>query len=401
MLNLKQDFPQLQEQVNNQRLVYLDSAATSLKPKRVVEAISHFDMYEAANVHRGAHYFSDRATSKFEGARQKVASFLNADASEIVFTRGTTESINLVAESLSKFYFKSGDRILITRMEHHSNIVPWQLIAEEKGLQIDVVELLPTGEIDLASLEMHLKNRPKLLAITACSNALGVVNPIQKITEMAHKAGAIVLVDGAQSVTFESTDVKEIGCDFFVFSAHKMFGPFGLGVLFGKKEWLAKMPPYQGGGSMISKVTFKKTTFLDAPQKFEAGTPAISEVIGLGEAIDYVRSIGYQKIQDHKYEILAIALGELQEIEGIKIYGDSRMRTSIVSFNIEGAHASDVGQLLDKQGVAVRAGHHCAQPLMEWLKVTGTIRASFSIYNTAEDVTSLKNALLKAREMLL
>lgn len=399
---VRSEFPALTQKVHGKELVYLDSGATSLKPQVVIDRITKLYSYETSNVHRGAHYLGDVATQAFESARARVASFLNAPSSdEIIFVRGTTEGVNLVAQTWGIQNIKQGDVILLTEMEHHGNIVPWQILAEQVGAEVQAVGVLDNGELDMADLKNKLTPQVKLVAFTACSNVLGTVNDSKEITKLAHAVGAKVLIDGAQLVSQEPVNLQDIGCDFFVFSAHKMFGPFGFGAVFGKRELLEKMPPYQGGGSMISKVTFAKTTFNDIPYRFEAGTPHVEGAVGLHAAIDFIEGIGFANIHEYEMKLLKIATEKLLAIPDVKIFGTAAHKGPLISFNLTGAHHSDVGQILDREGVAVRAGHHCAQPLMARLGVPGTVRASFSVYNNESDIETFVQAVAKAREMLL
>lgn len=399
---VRNDFPALTQKVHGKDLIYLDSAATTLKPQAVVDRITKFYLYEASNVHRGAHTLSDLATGYFENARKRIAQFLGAGtAEEIVFVRGTTEGINLVAQTYGAMTLKAGDQILITEMEHHANIVAWQMLAEKTGAQVVAARVLDNGDLDLEDYKKKLTDKTKIVAFTACSNTLGTLTDMKLLTTLAHAAGAKVLIDGAQIVSQEAVNVQDIGCDFFVFSAHKLFGPFGFGVLYGKREILDTMPPYQGGGSMISQVTFAKTTYNDVPFRFEAGTPHVEGAIGLHAAIDYVENIGFAKIQEWEIALLKSATQKLLEIPDVQIVGLAPHKGPILSFNIKGAHHSDVGQILDQAGVAVRAGHHCTQPLMARLGIVGTARASFSVYNNQDDVEALAKAITKARELLL
>ena len=398
---IRSDFPALEQKIRGKDLIYLDSAATTLKPRMVADRLHHFYLYESSNVHRGAHYLSDKATEAFEGARQKVASFLGADsAEEIVFVRGTTEGLNLLASTLGK-KLEPGDEILLTEMEHHANIVPWQMLAKEKQLVIKFVKVTDSGELDLESVKSLLSKRTKIFSFTACSNTLGTVTDYVGLTKLAKAQGAIVIIDGDQIVSQEKIDVKNIDCDFFVFSAHKLFGPFGIGCVFGKASLWRDLAPYQGGGSMISEVTFNGVTFNDPPHRFEAGTPHIAGVVGFGAAIDYFTGLDLAAIKLHEAELLKVATEELSKISGLRIIGTARHKGPTVSFVIDGAHHSDIGQILDHQGVAVRAGHHCTQPLMSRLGIVGTVRASFSIYNTVDEVYALVGATKKAQEMLL
>lgn len=397
---VRAQFPALHEKVNGKDWIYLDSGATTLKPESVIQRIERFNRFEISNVHRGAHAVADKATVNFENARNAVARFLNAKThEEIIFTRGTTESINLVAFSYARTFLKEGDEILLTEMEHHGNIVPWQMAAEEKRAKIVPVRVLDNGELDMADFKAKLNARTKIVAVTACSNVLGTVNDIATIVAEAHKVGAKVLVDGAQIVSQEPVDVQALDCDFFAFSGHKLFAPFGIGVLYGKKELLEKMPPYQGGGSMISQVMFEKTTFNDVPFRFEAGTPNVEGAVGLHEALNFVTGLGFDKIKIHKKELLTAATEGLLKVPQIKIIGTAPNKGPILSFILEGSHHSDVGQILDQQGVAVRAGHHCTQPLMKRFGIAGTVRASFSIYNNMQDVESFLKGVKKAQEL--
>ncbi len=397
----KIDFPILTQKIHGKNLVYLDSAATALKPWPVIERLSHFYTYETSNVHRGAHFLADKATVAFEQTREKTAKFIGAaSAEEIIFTSGTTQALNLVAHSYGLKNIKAGDEILVSEMEHHANIVPWQMLCEKTAAKLVVAPVLETGDLDLESFKKLLNNKTKIVAITHCSNTLGTYNDIQNICQLAHAVDAIVVVDGAQAITTIPVDVQKLDADFYAFSGHKLFGPFGVGVLYGKKSLLQNMPPYQGGGSMIATVSFEKTTYNDVPYRFEAGTPAIAEVIGLGAAIDYVNNIGFDEIQDHEQTLLQLATRELLTIPGLKIIGTSKHKAPIVSFSIEGLHHSDVAQILDQEAVAVRAGHHCTMPLLKKFGVSGTVRASFSIFNQSTDIAALMKGLSKAKELL-
>ncbi|MEK6772606.1 MAG: SufS family cysteine desulfurase [Bdellovibrionota bacterium] len=387
--------------INGKKLVYLDSAATTLKPMVVVERMQRYYLYETANVHRGAHYLSDMGTENFENARTKIAGLLGAESSdEIVFVRGTTEALNLVAQSYGETFLKPNDEILITEMEHHANIVPWQMLAEKKGLKISWVKVTDSGELDLEDLAKKLTSKTKIFAVTACSNTLGTLNDIPRLSQMTHDVGAVIVVDAAQWVSQEKIDVKKWNIDFLAFSSHKLFGPTGIGALYGKKQLLDAMPPYQGGGNMIATVTFEKTTYNDVPFRFEAGTPHIAGAIGTAAAIDFFSKIDLGDIRTYELELLQKATEKLQSIEGIKILGTATKKAPILSFNLKGVHPSDVGLVLDQQGVAVRTGHHCTQPLMQRFDIPGTVRASFSIYNNLEDVDRLYQAVLKAKEFL-
>lgn len=398
---IREDFPALRQKVNGEPLVYLDSAASALKPRAVVDALAHFYSYEASNVHRGVHYLSAAATDSFEQGRRTVQSFLNASSEEeIVFTKGTTESINLVAQSWGRAHLNSGDEVLLSEMEHHSNLVPWHMLAEEKNLKIRYIPVTDQGELDLSSLDELLNKKTKLVSVTHCSNTLGTINPVEELIEKAHSVGAKVLVDAAQSVTMIPVDVQKLNCDFLAMSGHKLFGPYGIGVLFGKREILESMPPYQGGGSMISEVTLEKTTFNDPPFRFEAGTPHIAGVIGLAAALDYIEGIGMGNIMEYEKTLTAEALRQLKAVEGLRLIGDAEVRGPVFSFVIEGTHANDIGEILDQKGVAVRTGHHCTQPLMKRFSVPATVRASFSIYSSKEEISSLVGAIEKSKEML-
>lgn len=397
---VRAQFPALSQKVRGREWVYLDSAATALKPESVIKRVDQFNRYEISNVHRGAHAVADKATVNFENARNAVAAFLNAKThEEIVFTRGTTESINLVAHSLGRTLLQEGDEVLLTEMEHHGNIVPWQLAAQEKKARVVAARVLDNGELDMADFRLKLNAKTKIVAVTACSNVLGTVNNIAAIVAEAHKVGAKVLVDGAQIVSQEAVDVQALGCDFFVFSGHKLFAPFGIGILYGKKEILDQMPPYQGGGSMISSVSFDKTTFNEVPFRFEAGTPNVEGAIGLHAALEFIKTIGFEKIRAHKKSLLTAATEGLLQLPQVRVIGTAPGKGPILSFVLEGAHHSDVGQILDQQGVAVRAGHHCTQPLMKRFGITGTVRASFSIYNNMQDVESFLDGVKKAQEL--
>ena len=395
-----EDFPILRQTVHGKPLVYLDNAATTQKPQAVIDAICGFYSRDNANIHRGIHFLSERATQNYEATRRKAQRFLNAaDAREIVFVRGATEGINLVAQSFARPRLAPGDDLLITTMEHHSNIVPWQMVAEEKGARLRVAPINDRGELILEEFEQLLGPRTRLVAVTHISNALGTVNPVRRIVEMAHARNIPVLIDGAQAVPHTAVDVRELGCDFYVFSGHKVYGPTGIGVLYGKAALLESMPPYQGGGDMISSVTFEKTLYNELPHKFEAGTPHIDGVVGLGAALDYVQAIGIDKIAAHEGEVLCYATGAVSAIPGVKIIGTARRKAGVLSFVIEGVHPHDAGTILDQEGVAVRAGHHCAQPVMARFGVAATTRASFALYNTAADVDALVRGIHKVKEV--
>ncbi len=398
---IRADFPALTQKVRGKNLVYLDSAASALKPWPVIERISHFYTYETANVHRGAHYLADKATQAFEESREKVRQFLNASSiEEVIWTSGTTASLNLIAQSWARHNLKAQDEILVSEMEHHANIVPWQMVCEQTGAVLKTIPVTDSGELDWTQFEKLLSKQTKLVALTHCSNTLGTYVDIERAAKMAHSTGALISVDGAQVVSTRAVDVQKLDVDFYSFSGHKLFGPYGIGVLYGKKELLLKMPPIQGGGSMIANVSFEKTTYNDLPFKFEAGTPNIEGVIAMGPAIDYVKKIGFEKIQEIEHELLTYATDELKKIPGLRIIGEAKDKAPILSFSMEGLHHSDVSQILDQEGVAVRAGHHCTMPLCNRFHVTGTLRASFSVFNNKADVDALVKALIKAKEML-
>ncbi|GAE30284.1 cysteine desulfurase [Halalkalibacter hemicellulosilyticus] len=395
---IKQLFPILNQEVNGHPLVYLDSAATSQKPVQVIEALDRYYREYNSNVHRGVHTLGTHATDGYEGAREKVRSFINASSTaEIIFTRGTTTAINTVASSYGRSQLTEGDEIVITPMEHHSNIIPWQQVAKATGATLKYVKLHPDGTIDLDDLEEVLSTNTKIVSVMHVSNVLGVVNPVKEIAKMAHQKGAIMIVDGAQSAPHFKVDVQDLDCDFFAFSAHKMCGPTGIGVLYGKKELLEKMEPIEFGGEMIDFVGLQDSTWKELPWKFEGGTPIIAGAIGLGAAIDFLEEIGLDEIARHDHDLAQYAAERLTDIEGMAIYGP-KQRTGLVTFNIDDVHPHDVATVLDTEGIAVRAGHHCAQPLMKWLDVTATARASFYLYNTKEDIDALVAGLVKAKE---
>ncbi len=395
---LRKDFPAIDQIINGKRLAYLDSAATTLKPHMVADEVDLYYRKETSNVHRGLYWLSENATTKFEETRQKVAQLINApDKKQVIFTKGTTESVNLVAHSYARSFLQEGDEILLSQMEHHSNIVPWQLVAEEKKIVIKVIPINEKGEIIFEEYEKLLNSKVKLVSVAFISNALGTINPIKKMISSAHKVGAKFFIDAAQAINHIKIDVQDLDADFLAFSGHKMFGPTGVGVLFGKEELLNMMPPYQGGGDMIDVVTFEKTTFNNLPHKFEAGTPAIASVIGLSKAIDYINQIGFETIKQIEDELLTYATSKLLSIPGLKIYGTAEDKTSVISFGIEGIHPHDIASLIDKEGVAIRTGHHCTQPLMKFFKVPATCRASLSIYNNQDDIDQLYNGLVKVK----
>lgn len=399
---VRKDFPILHQQVNGQPLVYLDNAATTQKPESVIQAISDYYRFDNSNVHRGAHALADRATTSFEGARKKLAAFINAeDSAQIIWTRGTTEGINLVAASWGRTNLQAGDRILVSAMEHHSNIVPWQMIAAQMGATVEAIPVDSTGTIDLSALQQMLDEHVKMVAVGHVSNALGTVNPVIEITRLAHAAGALVLIDGAQAVGHWPVDMPSLDCDFYVFSAHKLFGPTGVGALYGKRELLEAMPPYQGGGEMIESVSFAGTTYNQLPYKFEAGTPNIAGVIGFGAAIDYLSALDRAGAARHEHALLEYARGKAQKVSGLRLIGTADHKVSVLSFVLDGIHPADLGTLLDQQGVAVRTGNHCAQPIMDQYGIPGTVRASFSFYNNFDDVDRLFAAIEKAKQFLV
>ena len=399
---VRKDFPILHQQVHGKPLVYLDNAATTQKPEAVIQAIVDYYRNDNSNVHRGAHALAERATDKFENARVKVAQLINAsEPREIIWTRGTSESINLVAFSWGRSQLKAGDRILVSAMEHHSNIVPWQMIAEQMGAVVEPIPVDNDGTLNLDALQGMLDERVRMVACGHVSNALGSINPIEQIIAMAHSVGALCLIDGAQAMSHLQVDVQALDCDFYVFSAHKMFGPTGVGILYGKAALLEAMPPYQGGGEMIETVSFDGTTWNQLPYKFEAGTPDIAGVIAFGAAVDYLQSIDRDAAEQHERELLEYAEAKARATPGITLVGTAARRTGVLSFLMEGTHPSDVGMLLDQQGVAVRTGNHCAQPIMDQLGIPGTVRASFCFYNTRADIDRLFEALVKAKQFLV
>jgi len=396
---IRADFPILKQEVYGKPLVYLDNGASAQKPRQVIDAMS--DVFENyySNVHRGVHWTSQRSTEAFEAAREKVQVFINAaSVNEIVFTRGATESINLVAATWGRKNLKAGDEVVLSHMEHHSNIVPWQLLRDELGIVLKIAPIDKGGNFLLDEYEALLSDKTKLVAVTHVSNALGTVVPVTDVIRLAHEKGALVLLDGCQAVPHAAIDVQALDVDFYVFSGHKLYGPTGIGVLWGREDLLNAMPPYQGGGDMISSVTFEKTTFMKTPHRFEAGTPAIAEAIGLGAAVDYVSGIGLENISAHEQGILQYATEKLLAIEGLTIIGTAREKASIISFSVDGIHPHDIGTFVDRAGVAVRVGHHCAQPVMEFFGVAATARASFGLYNTREEVDALADALEQTKE---
>src|ERR1044071_1141425 len=397
---IRKDFPVLETRVNGRPLVYLDNAASSQVPQMVIERGSQYLKYEHSNIHHGVHYLSMKATTAYEGAREKVKRFINArDVTECIFVRGTTEGINLVMHGYGRKFIGAGDEIVISAMEHHANIVPWQMLCEEKGAKLCVIPMNDAGELLLDEYETLLSDKTKLVAVGHVSNALGTVNPIKEMIESAHKYGVPVLIDGAQMAPHGLIDVQDLDTDFYAFSGHKMFAPTGSGVVYGKAALLEKMNPFQGGGDMIKSVTFEKTTYADLPNKLEAGTPAIASQIGLGAAIDYLHIIGREKAAAYEHELLRYATERISAIEGVRIIGTAREKLSVLSFTIDGVHPHDIGTILDQQGIAIRAGHHCAQPVMQHFKVPATARASFAFYNTKEEADSLVAAVQKVIEV--
>ena len=398
---IRKDFPILNREVNGQPLVYLDNAATSQTPQQVIDAIVDYYHRYNANIHRGVHSLSQEATDAYELARQKIQKHFNIGKThEVIFTSGTTHGINLVATGFTSF-LKKGDEIMVSAMEHHSNIVPWQMLCERTGATLKVIPMNLDGELIMEEYHRLLNDKTKLVFCNHVSNALGTINPIEEIIDAAHKVGAAVLIDGAQAAAHIKADLQALDVDFYTVSAHKMCGPTGVGVLYGKEEWLKKLPPYQGGGEMIAEVTFEKTTYADLPHKFEAGTPNICGGIAFGAALDYMENIGFDAIAQYEDELLQYATKQLLTIEGLRIYGTAKHKTSVISFNIEGIHPYDIGTILDKFGIAVRTGHHCAQPIMDFYKIPGTVRASFSFYNTQEEVDKLVEGVKRAKKMLL
>lgn len=397
---IRKDFPILKRKVNGYALVYFDNAATSQTPQQVIDSIVDYYSNYNANIHRGVHTLSQEATDKYETARKKIQTHFNAGKPhEIIFTSGTTHGINLVASGFASILQK-GDEILVSALEHHSNIVPWQMLCEKTGAVLKVIPMDQNGELLLDEYEKLLSEKTKIVTVNHVSNALGTVNPIKKIIDKAHSFGAAVLIDGAQAAPHIKADVQALDVDFYVASAHKMCGPTGVGMLYGKEEWLKKLPPYQGGGEMIATVTFEKTTYADLPHKFEAGTPNICGGIAFGAALDYMNAIGIEEIAKYEHQLLEYATKKLLEIEGIKIYGTAKDKTAVISFNIEGIHPYDIGTIIDKLGIAVRTGHHCTQPIMDYFKIPGTIRASFSFYNTPEEIDLFIAAVKRAKTML-
>ena len=397
---IRADFPILYQTVNGKPLVYFDNAATSQKPQVVIDAEANYYKEINANIHRGVHTLSQLATDAYEASRHKIQQHINAKFShEVLFTSGTTHGINLVANGFTNF-LKPGDEVMVSALEHHSNIVPWQMLCEKTGAKLVVIPMNETGELIRSEYERLLSDKTKIVTVNHISNALGTINPIQWMIEKAHEVGAAVLIDGAQATPHLKPDVQDLDCDFYVFSGHKICGPTGTGILYGKEEWLNKLPPYQGGGEMIASVSFEKTTYAELPHKFEAGTPNIAGGIVLGTAIDYLNEIGFENIAAYEHELLEYGTKRLLEIEGLKIYGTASQKTSVISFNLDGIHPYDVGTIIDKLGIAVRTGHHCAQPIMDFYQIPGTLRASFAFYNTKEEIDALVEAVKKAKLML-
>lgn len=397
---IRADFPILSQTVNGKPLVYFDNGATAQKPQVVIDAIAKYYDEINANIHRGVHTLSQLATDAYEASRGKIQKHINAKfPHEVLFTSGTTFGINLVANGFASI-LKAGDEVLVSALEHHSNIVPWQMLCEKTGAVLKVIPMDENGELILAEFDRLLSDKTRIVTVNHISNALGTINPIKYMIDKAHQFGAAVLIDGAQAVPHLKPDVQELDCDFYVFSGHKMCGPTGTGILYGKEDWLNKLPPYQGGGEMIKEVTFEKTTYAGLPHKFEAGTPNIAGGIVLGTAVDYLNGIGFENIQKQENELLEYATKKLLEIEGLKIYGTAREKASVISFNIEGIHPYDIGTIIDKKGIAVRTGHHCAQPIMNFFKIPGTIRASFAFYNTKKEIDVMVEAIKKAKIML-
>jgi cysteine desulfurase / selenocysteine lyase len=397
---VRADFPILSQRINGKPLVYLDNAATTQKPRAVIDAITRYYESDNANIHRGVHQLSQRATHDYEAARQLVCEFVHAASSnEIIFVRGATEGINLVAQAYGQANVREGDEILITAMEHHSNIVPWQILCQERGARLRVAPINEQGELVLEEFSCLLNPKTKVVAVAHVSNALGTINPVREIIELAHRQNAVVVVDGAQAAPHLSVDVQALDCDFYVFSGHKVYGPTGIGVLYGKAALLEAMPPYQGGGDMISSVTFEKTTYNKIPHKFEAGTPDISGVIGLGAAVSYVNQLGLERIALHEHDLLAYATSAVSAIPGIRLIGTAKEKAGVLSFVMDGIHPHDIGTILDQEGIAIRTGHHCAQPIMECFGIPATARASFGLYNTREEIDALVQGIYKVREV--
>lgn len=399
--SIRNDFPILHQKVSGYPLVYFDNAATSQKPQVVIDAISNYYKLYNSNIHRGLHYLSEKATAEYEAAREKCCAFINASSTnEINFTKGTTEGINLVASSYGRKFLQPGDEVIISAMEHHSNIVPWQMVCDERGATLRVIPIDDKGNLLLDEYKKLLNERTKIVSVVYVSNALGTVNPVKDIIKLAHEVGAVVMLDGAQAAPHMAVDVQDLDCDFYACSSHKIFGPTGMGILYGKERLLEQMNPYQGGGEMIKEVTFAKTTYNELPYKFEAGTPDICGGIAMGVAIDYINSIGYENIAQHEHDLLVYGTEVLSQIEGFKIIGQADEKASVISFLVDGIHPYDMGVLLDKQGIAIRTGHHCCQPLMDRFAIPGTCRASFAFYNTKEEIDKLAKGIEKVKTML-
>ena len=399
---IRQDFPILDEKISGKDLVYFDNAATTQKPSVVLDALANYYGHYNANIHRGIHFLAEKATSAFEASRKTMQTFLNAEfLEEIIFTYGTTDGINLVAQTYGRAFLKEGDEIIISTLEHHSNIVPWQMLCEEKGCVLRVIPIDDKGDLILEEYEKMLSEKTKFVSVIHVSNSLGTINDVKFIIEKAHKVGAKVLIDGAQATCHLAIDVQALDTDFYVFSAHKIFGPTGMGVLYGKKDILNAMPPYRGGGEMIKDVTFEKTTYNELPYKFEAGTPNIADVVAVKFAVDYINNLGKENIANYEHELLKYATEQLSEIDGLKIVGQAKEKISVISFVLDGIHPQDVGVILDQQGIAIRTGHHCTQPLMKRLGIVGTSRASFAVYNTTEEIDKLVKGIHKVKKMVL
>ncbi|HNR73767.1 MAG TPA: cysteine desulfurase [Cyclobacteriaceae bacterium] len=393
---IRSQFPILHQQVNGKPLIYFDNAATNQKPKQVIDALARYYENDNANIHRGIHTLAERATKAYEATRQAMQAFVHAKhEEEIIFTRGVTESINLVASSYGRAFLQAGDEVIISGLEHHSNIVPWQLICEERKAILKVIPVTEIGELDLDAYKKLLSAKTKVVAVNHASNSLGTINPVKKIIELAHQVGAVVLIDGAQAAAHLPIDVQELDCDFYCISSHKMYGPTGTGILYGKKDLLEKMPPYMGGGEMIKEVTFAKTTYNDLPYKFEAGTPNIGDVIALNEAVNFIHALGKENIAAYEHDLLVYAAARLSSIQGVRLIGTAKEKVSVQSFVIDGIHHFDIGQMLDARGIAVRTGHHCTQPLMDRLGIEGTVRASFSVYNTKAEIDQLAEGVAR------
>jgi cysteine desulfurase/selenocysteine lyase len=400
LTNVRDDFPILHQQVHGKPLVYLDNAATTQKPRVVIDRVARYYAEENANVHRGVHHLSERATDAYDGARDTARAFLNAALSrEIIFVRGTTDAINLVAQSYGRTHVGPGDEIVLSEMEHHSNIVPWQMLCEEKGARLRIIPIADSGELRMDRYEALLGDRTRIVAVTHVSNALGTVNPVAEIVRRAHARGIAVLVDGAQAVAHMAVDVQALGCDFYAFSGHKVCGPTGIGVLYGRERLLDAMPPYQGGGDMIGSVTFERTEYADLPRKFEAGTPHVAGALGLAAAIDYLTALGLDRVGAYEHELLVYGTSVLSQVPGLRLTGTARAKVGILAFLLDGVHPHDIGTILDRAGVAIRAGHHCCQPLMARLGVPATARASLALYNTRDEIDALAGALKGVREM--